>query len=236
MVLAMREVAGKPVYVLVVCDGVSSSQTPDTASATAATAATRLLTDSLAAGMTDPKSAILDAIMVAHRAVCALPYVHSGPKDPPSTTIVVALVMDGVATVGWVGDSRAYWFGTEGSGVLTHDHSWINEMVDAGQMTAEEAEHAPEAHAITQCLGLMGDGGPEVGPAPTLISFTLPAPCKLLLCTDGLWNYAPTTEQIAELMAQAPAEGGLVAMCRALVQYVLDQGARDNVTVALLEI
>lgn len=234
--LTMCATADKPVYVMVVCDGVSSSQIPDMASATAAHAAEKALLGAAQSGATDLKAATVDAILTAQHAVCALPFRPEGPKDPPATTIVTALISAGVATIGWVGDSRAYWFTDATGGMLTHDHSWINEVVDAGEMTEEEAMHAPQAHAITQCLGLFSEDGTEAIPPPSVVTFELPPSCRLLLCTDGLWNYAASTEAIAELIRQAPVDAGTVGVCRVLVDYVLTQGARDNVTVALLAV
>jgi serine/threonine protein phosphatase PrpC len=234
--LTVDNVGGKPVYVMVVCDGVSSSQIPDTASATAAHAAEKALLAAAQSEAPDFKVATVEAILAAQHAVCALPFRKEGPKDPPATTIVTALISEGVATIGWVGDSRAYWFNETGGGILTHDHSWVNEVVDAGEMTEEEAMHAPEAHAITQCLGMFGEDDKEDIPTPSVVAFDLRPSCRLLLCTDGLWNYAASTDAIAELMRQEADDPEAVGMCRVLVDYVLAQGARDNVTVALLSV
>ena len=55
--------------------------------------------------------------------------------------------------MGWLGDSRAYYIGPDASRQLTHDHSWVNEIVAAGRMTRAEAETAPLAHAITRSVG-----------------------------------------------------------------------------------
>jgi serine/threonine protein phosphatase PrpC len=234
--IAMKDIAGKTVYVMTVCDGVSSSQIPDTASALAAGTVEKALLSVLQAGAEQLEKAIAEAILEAHAAVSALPYTPGGTKSPPSTTIVTATVADGVATIGWVGDSRAYWLGGDEVRMLTHDHSWINQMVDAGQMTQEEAEQAPEAHAITQCLGLVGDGEPEEPPVPSTLSFALPGAGNLLLCSDGLWNYAPTAAQLAEFIKAAPPTEDVASVCSKMVEYALAQGGRDNVTVAILKL
>jgi PPM family protein phosphatase len=232
--IAMQEVADKTIYVITVCDGVSSSQLPDTASATAAETAERCVLAAIEGGTTELETAIRDAMLEAHKAVSALPWTPGGPKSPPSTTIVTAAVVAGVATIGWVGDSRAYWIGADEARQLTHDHSWVNEVVDAGTMTLEEATQAPDAHAITQCLGLVGDGSPEELPIPSTLSFPFPGHGMLLVCTDGLWNYAPTAEQLAEFINTAPPDADAASICGTMVQFALAQGGRDNVTVALL--
>ena len=172
------------------------------------------------------------AISAAHEAACTVPYDPDRPKDPPGATLVAAPVRDGLATLGWLGDSRAYWIGLTESRLLTHDHSWVNAVVDAGEMPEAEALRAPEAHAITRCLGPLNGDAPE----PTIITLPLTAPGWLLLCSDGLWNYAPQTEQVADLVRSAPAGSDALAVCRLLVNYALSQGGRDNITVALLAV
>jgi hypothetical protein len=74
------------------------------------------------------KTAVAQAIRAAHAAVCAQPVEVAG-EDPPGTTIVVALVWRQRLTVGWVGDSRAYWISEDDAEQLTHDHSWAVEAV-----------------------------------------------------------------------------------------------------------
>lgn len=232
--LAMKEVAGRTAYVITVCDGVSSSQIPDTASAVAAKTAENAILAAMQAGAADVSATVSEAILAAHRAVCDLPYTPGGPKSPPATTIVTAVIQNGVAAVGWVGDSRAYWIGKEEAQLLTHDHSWVNQVVDAGEMTEEEALQSPDAHAITQCLGLVGDGEPEVPPNPSVVTFELAAESRLLVCTDGLWNYASAPERLAEFVRNAPSDSEASAVCSTLIEYALSQGGKDNVTAALL--
>jgi serine/threonine protein phosphatase PrpC len=232
--LALEMVDDKPVYILVVCDGVSSSENAQTASAAACATARDALLQAVRAGQSEPQEALAETIRAANRAVCTLPYTPEGPKDPPETTLVAALVQNGVVTIGWVGDSRAYWFGPEGDHLLTHDHSWINAMVDIGQMTAEEATQDAQAHAITRSLGLWEGAISEEASEPSLITFALPSSGCLLLCTDGLWNYAPQLEQIAALLRQTPEGTEAQTLARTLVAYANAQGGRDNITVALV--
>jgi len=222
----------QPAYTLVVCDGVSSSIQPQVASETAVNSVMQALTRLLGEGAT-VEAALKEAILTAHRDVCALPVAPVPDRDPPETTLVAARVQDGVAVIGWVGDSRAYRLGPDGVHQLTRDHSWVNDRVDTGQMTEEEALKAPEAHAITQCLGEKEDGET---PEPSFIICELTPPCSLLLCTDGFWNYAPQPEQIHALVHAVPEGTDAVGLARVLVNYALKQGGRDNVTVAILNL
>ncbi len=229
--LALADVPGIG-SALVVSDGVSSAQRSEKASENGAQTARTVLETALRDGFADAGAAMQEAIAAAHTAACAVPYDPAQPKDPPGATLVAALVRDGFATLGWLGDSRAYWIGPAESRLLTHDHSWVNAVVDAGEMPEAEALRAPEAHAITRCLGPLNGDAPE----PTIISVPMSASGWLLLCSDGLWNYAPQTEQLAALVRSAPAGSDALAVCRMLVEYALSKGGRDNITVALLAI
>ena len=228
--------SGQTTQIIVVCDGVSSSEHAEMASRKACLAALSALDQQARTGFVEPEKAMVDAIRAANTAVCALPQTHNSAKDPAETTIVAAVVKAGIATIGWVGDSRAYWFAELGAQQLTHDHSWINDVVDAGDMTEEEASVAPGAHAITRCLGV-AQAEDEDGSAtqPTVIRFPLPGPGRLLLCSDGLWNYAPHTADIATLLHQAPADADAVTLARTLVDFANTQGGRDNITVVIAQ-
>ena len=138
--------------ILVVCDGVSRSQNPDVASMTAAIAACQPLHEAVQASTSDARPAVAAAIRAAKVAVLALPISKKDKDDPPETTIVVALRRGRVVNLGWVGDSRAYYVGPTGIRQLTVDHSWFNEVVAAGQVTAEEALRSPLVHALTRTL------------------------------------------------------------------------------------
>ncbi len=220
----MPEEAGTAI--LVVCDGVSSAQRADEASDAAAQTVCASLREAVRDGSQDSEAAMQAAILAAHHAASAVPYEPEQPKEPPGATLVAALVRGGTVTLGWLGDSRAYWIGETSAMLLTHDHSWVNAVVDAGEMTEKDALKAPEAHAITRCLGPLNDGVPE----PSIRTVPLGSG-RLLLCTDGLWNYAPGTDQLAGLVRAA--DGDAVAVCRSLVEFALLKGGRDNITVAI---
>ena len=229
--LALVEVPGESgAAILVICDGVSSAQRADEASDAAAQTACASLREAVREGNLDGEAAMKAAILAAHNAASRVPYNQDQPKDPPGATLVAALVRGGTITLGWLGDSRAYWIGASGATLLTHDHSWVNAVVDAGEMTEEDALKSPEAHAITRCLGPLNGDVPE----PTVITVPLAGPGRLLLCTDGLWNYAPETQQLAGLVRAAG--GDALAVCRSLVEFALSRGGRDNITAALISV
>ncbi len=236
LAMAMVDTEAAPAVIIVVCDGVSSAENAEEASAIACRTACDLLQESVRQKADDLEAAMSAAIGAAHQAVSALPYLVGTLKDPPAATIVAALIRNGSATIGWMGDSRAYWFGVEQSTQLTRDHSWVNEMVDAGTLTEEEALVSPLAHAITRCLGVMEGETASEALEVGLLTVALEGPGQLLLCTDGLWNYAPTTEQIGALLHEGPETDERAIAARRLVDFANAQGGRDNITVAIYRV
>jgi serine/threonine protein phosphatase PrpC len=229
--IALEGQADQPVYILVVCDGVSSSDDADKASDAGTMAAKDMLVAWAHESAVSPEEAVALAIEAAEGAVCALAP-HGADVDPPESTIVAAVVREGVVTVGWLGDSRAYWISEAEAVQITHDHSWINDMVDSGQMSLEDASRSPQAHAITRCLGPLAEDEDPDDVTPTVSSYTPEGPGWLLVCSDGLWNYAEQLEDLAA-MVRAGDRTDALGLARSLVQFALDQGGRDNITVAL---
>lgn len=237
--VAEGEIGGEAYKILVVCDGVSSSTHAEQASA----AASKVARDSLAhfARSGDilregSSSAVIAAIRAAHVAVCTS-QIEYGSGPPPGTTIVLALVFRKSLTVGWVGDSRAYWVSELGAELCTTDHSWVNEAVARGEVTFDQAMQSPLAHALTRCLGpLETDATTVQDVEPEARTKALPGPGKLVLCTDGLWNYFPAAPAIAGLVHAAGKNADPATIARFLVCHALAQGGGDNVSVAVLDV
>ncbi|MFE0456067.1 protein phosphatase 2C domain-containing protein [Streptomyces sp. NPDC058914] len=227
---------GSPALVAIVCDGVSSATRPDDASLAASRAASRSLLTALPQG-THPQQAMHEAILAASHAVNALAEEpatareHAPHQNAPACTLVGAVVTAGLLVVGWVGDSRVYWVPADrGSSParLTEDDSWAAQMVAAGLMNEAEAYADDRAHAIT---GWLGADAYEL--EPHTASFKPDRPGVLVVCTDGLWNYAEAAEEMAEALPLDAAARPLHA-ARVLVGHALDGGGHDNVTVAVL--
>ena len=140
------------------------------------------------------------------------------------TTVVCALVRDGRAHICYAGDSRAYLFHAGRLHQLTHDHSYVQELVDCGTITAEEAEHHPQKNIITRALGVDYRLGPDC------TSVVVVRGDMLLLCTDGLTNALPAAK-IEQLMAQTP----FYDLPDRLIEAANDAGGQDNITAVLLE-
>jgi serine/threonine protein phosphatase PrpC len=221
---------------LVVCDGVSASTHADEASRIAS----KTTSDSLAhfvtsgdVGFESSQHGMAQAIRAAHISICAFAARYSA-DEPPGTTIVSALVHGPRLTIGWVGDSRAYWVASAGPAeLLTRDHSWVNETVERGEMTEAEALQQPLAHALTRCLGPLESRGGPIMVTPDVITRVIRDSGHLILCSDGFWNYYPGADDVASLVraAESLGERSPNAIARYLLNHALAAGGQDNVTV-----
>ena len=222
--------------VLVVSDGVSGSPNPHLASAGAVAAAAGRLGGRPFAGTDDLVAAVADA----HEAASAAP----PDGDPhwtadgshPACTIVVAVATDTAVHVANVGDARAHLLTPSGQGwaasQVTTDDSVAAQAVAQG-IDVGLALNLPGGHGITAWLG---------ADAPTLAPHAATQPAApgamLLVCSDGLWNYAPSDEAMSDLVTAtlpppgAPAEPP-AGPCERLVSWANDQGGADNIAVAL---
>jgi serine/threonine protein phosphatase PrpC len=134
-------------------------------------------------------------------------------------------------TVCSVGDSRAYWLGADEARQLTTDDSWAAEQVASGAMSEADAMADPRAHAITRWLGSDAPTDP-----PHLSTFSPTAPGRLLVCSDGLWNYAPTAGELLELVDAQSAGATPLELARALTDFALLAGGHDNITVVIADV
>ncbi|MFD9331893.1 PP2C family serine/threonine-protein phosphatase [Streptomyces sp. NPDC060065] len=227
---------GAPAVVAIVCDGVSSATRPDEASLAASRAAGESLLAALPLG-THPQQAMHEAIIAAAEAVNSLADApashdeHAPHVNAPACTLVGAVVTPTLLIIGWVGDSRAYWIPVDRASPparLTEDDSWAAQMVAAGLMNEAEAYADERAHAIT---GWLGADAYEL--EPHTASFKPDRPGVVVVCTDGLWNYAEAAEDMAEVVPLDAAERPLHS-AQVLVGHALDGGGHDNVTVAVV--
>jgi serine/threonine protein phosphatase PrpC len=216
--------------VAVVCDGVSTSAAPELASRRAVDAAARILVAEIEGEHRSATAVTAEAVRAATESVRALPWSPVTDMGPPSCTLVSAICSRGTITIGAIGDSRAYWLDEHAEHVLTVDDSWAQEQVAAGAITTEQALSDPRAHSITRWIGRDAPAGP-----PEVVSWKPDVPGRLILCSDGFWNYASSPEELARL-AREPAGGSALQLARRLTEYALDSGGHDNVTVVVIDV
>ena len=221
---------GEKGALLVVCDGMGGMNAGEVASDIAVKTikewfTTNKLTD---AAIAAPCKYITSAIVAADAAVKA----HS--KTNPDTegmgsTIVLAWLLGQKVYVGWCGDSRCYRFNPAlGLERLSHDHSYVQELVDAGKLTEELAFDHPNNNIITRSLG-----DPRGAAQPDCKEFDLYNQDIILLCSDGLCGTLRDNE-IAELIKQHQTS---MQECRdALWDADEAAGWTDNTTIALAQI
>jgi len=143
-----------------------------------------------------------------------------------ATTVAAVLLEGDAANLAHVGDSRIYLLRASELSQLTSDHSWINEQIQSGVISADQARSHPLRNVVTRALG----GKPDL-----LVDMQL-QPMQpedvLLLCSDGLTTMLPDDE-ICRLMAENVADVAQAA--RALVDAANARGGEDNITVLLLK-
>lgn len=216
---------------VVVCDGISSASAGNVAAHDAARAAGEVLAAAAADAERDPVQATLEAIEAAQGAVLQVEWTTRTRRVDPSCTLVSALCRGPHVVVGWVGDSRAYWFDEVGGSQLTVDDSFAEEGVAKGLLTPEQAAQSPFLHSITHWVGPDAPERP-----PRLVELHPARPGRLVLCTDGLWNYAPGADELGRLLEELPTGASPAGVARALVDMANSRGGHDNITVAVIEI
>ncbi|SDU13032.1 protein phosphatase [Pseudomonas pohangensis] len=198
-----------------VADGMGGHQRGEVASALAL----EVLREQVEVG-----TALPEAVVQAHAAILA-----AADGDPAGqgmgTTLVAVQLAGDQFTLAWVGDSRAYRISMDRIEPLSRDHSWVQEMVDAGEMTSAEARQHPRRNVITQCLGQAGHE-----PQPGVLAGQLQPGEILLLCSDGLTGEL-SDEQILACCAAAETLDGLVSQ---LIRAANQSGGKDNVSCIVL--
>lgn len=209
--------------VIAVCDGMGGQAAGDVASRLACDVIQDILVNNT---FSTPTEAITRAVVAANQGI-----LHRAASSPElegmGATCVIVIVKDGLAYYGWVGDSRIYYFSNGVLRQISRDQSYVQQLVDAGQITAAEAEHHPQKNEITNALGLATMTPPELCTAPLT-----PEPgSMLLLCSDGLSGMI-SGEHIQQVLNGA---GTLQQKADALVDAANAAGGYDNVTVQIVE-
>ena len=190
------ELPGGAVWALV-CDGMGGAKGGREASQGACNVIEQVFQEQYAQCGAGQEGAFLKKALISANRYVFNKAAHEESLAGMGTTAVCALVRGGEATLCHAGDSRAYLCRGGKLTQLTHDHSYVQELVDCGTITEEEAEHHPQKNIITRALGVDYRLEPEV------TSVQLQAKDLLLLCSDGLTNMVPV-EQMEQLLAQGP--------------------------------
>ncbi len=216
---AAGELAGGAVFA-VVCDGMGGAAEGALASSVAVKAIREKISAGYFAGMSDisVRSLLISAVECANKAVYDIS-VSDEKYEGMGTTAVAAIIRNEFVYIVHAGDSRAYLLSGGRLTQLTKDHSVVQNMLDNGEITPEEAFDHPKKHIITRALGVedriiadfcQEDFGEDI----------------VFLCSDGLSNYVQPDE-IAEIFGGGVNEETM----KKLVDKANYNGGGDNITV-----
>jgi PPM family protein phosphatase len=143
-----------------------------------------------------------------------------------ATTVAAVLVDGDMANLGHVGDSRIYLFSDGALSLLTSDHSWVNEQIQSGVISADQARSHPLRNVVTRALGGKTDLAVDMQVRKMKQGEIL------LLCSDGLTTMVPD-EEIEQVLKDNAQD--LEAAAKSLVAAANEHGGEDNITVVLLQ-
>ena len=210
-------------WVLTVCDGVGGAARGDVASSTAVQQI-RQLDEPPSDDPFDLLGRVAGALNRAHVRIGEL--VEDDPGlTGTSTTAVVALFDGRRLGIGHVGDSRAYLYRGGTLRLLTHDHTFVQTLIDEGRITEEEARTHPHRNLILKAL----DGVHDV--EPDLFQVDLAIGDRVLLCSDGASGVL-TPEKIADILGTGTPDFAVVELIRAS----LEAGSSDNITCVVADV
>lgn len=219
---AARVLEGRGV-VLALADGMGGHNSGEVASNIALEQATD---GYYKAGNREVTVAITQAIEGANRAIYAESKNNTKHTGMGTTCTLLALV-DRKIYMGHIGDSRAYLLQNGDLHQLTTDHTLVGSLVAEGKIEAEEAENHPQRNVLLKALGIEKKVSPEVKDT----GFRLAGGDKLLLCSDGLYEYFTHEELRRFCLAHiSPA-----ALAEQLVETAKERGGHDNITVIVAE-
>ena len=156
---------------------------------------------------------------------------HAAQSQPQyagmGTTIVAGLFYDNRVVVGHVGDSRMYRLRGEVLETITRDHSLLQEQIDGGMISVEDARVSKNKNLVTRAVGIDAEVVPEIHVHDALVGDIY------LLCSDGLNDMVEDEDIQSALYAM---QGNLPLAAEQLIQMANDNGGRDNVSVMLVKV
>lgn len=210
--------------VVAVCDGMGGQNAGDVASQLAVAVIQDILSDNTFA---TPEEAITSSVLAANQAILRKASMNEDMQGMGATCVML-IVKDDKVYYGSIGDSRIYYIANGMIRQITKDQSYVQTLVDAGQITLAEAEHHQDKNQITNALGVEGMTPPVIGQMPII-----PEPnSTFLLCSDGLSGMINNNTILNTVSRH---ELSLNERARMLVEQANEAGGLDNITVQLVE-
>lgn len=208
----------------VVCDGMGGASGGDVASSVAVKTISEQITSSYRDGMgaKSVKNMLDCAIAAANSTIYEMACSNELLRGM-GTTVVAVIVAGGVAYISHAGDSRAYMLSGGELRQLTRDHSMVQELVETGRLTAEEARTHPRKNVITRALGVSEQINAEFSEEKMADGDVL------VICTDGLSNYI-SEHDIVDVTRQH----NYYEFADELIKMANSNGGGDNITVVAI--
>lgn len=210
----------------IVCDGMGGANGGNVASAMAVESIREQILSGFDENMSKPnlKNLIINAINKANDTV------HQASLEQPElrgmgTTVVLMIATKGTLHVAHIGDSRAYLRHDDTLSQITMDHSYVQDLVNFGQITQAEARVHPKRNIITRVLGVHEQVRCDYA------AWNFSPGDLAMACSDGLSNYID--EEILEQYMEKYGQQGHM-LPEELIQYAVKSGGADNITVAVI--
>lgn len=214
--------------VYIVADGVGGNNSGEVTSRTAVSEIAKMVNDSDLSIYEEPEDIFgffAGVIETANDKIYRM-----GVSEPENrgmaTTMVASYIKDLTAYIANIGDSRAYLFRDHILKQITRDHTYVNELIDKGMITEDEAENHKQKNVITRALGT------ENSAEPDFYKVNLARNDILMLCSDGLHGEVPA-DDISRILDSGMSMNDV---CTDLVNEAIRFGGRDNITVICLKI
>lgn len=210
----------------VVCDGMGGPAGGNIAS----TVAVKMIGERIVSGyqemMSDVslKNLLVSVIETANASVYEMSQSVEDLKGM-GTTVVAAIIRDDTMYLAHAGDSRAYRISNDGIEQMTRDHSIVQDMVEHGELTPQEAKDHPRKNIITRALGVCNNID---------VDFSQETVCEddiIIICTDGLTNFVETDD-----IYNAARDTRYDELAQTLVNLANENGGGDNITVVAISL
>ena len=206
----------------VVADGMGGHQAGAYASTAIVSAISNMI---LRAHLTDVVEQVEDALLGVNEELITFASENFSQASKVGSTVAGLFVRYGVAVTLWSGDSRVYLWRNKKLKLATHDHTKIQELVDLGQLTPQQAEHSNLRNMLTRAVGVHNQFYLDVN------AFRVRSGDRFLICSDGLYN-----EVDEEMIARTLQKGKIGKVADRLLMHSLAGQARDNVTFIVIEV
>jgi protein phosphatase len=172
----------------------------------------------------EPKNSLIAALQAAHEGIREYSFEHPELRGMGTTCTAAAIVNSQLFFV-HVGDTRLYLIHDGAIIRVTRDHSYVGRLVEAGMISAEQAEVHPQRNILTSAVGTNPDLAMDASEEPQ----ALRAGDVLVICSDGLWGLVRDTEILNAAKNKSAEQAG-----KDLIQLARDRGGPDNITVQIL--